>query len=97
MSHFKETPYFSGLPLVTVSNKVVKPQDQFPFRKMVGVDKDGETVRIFDLETEFENEYFVIFFLPMDFTVDSAEVCAFAETRTQFEAENCEVLYCTVH
>jgi hypothetical protein len=55
MSHFKEEPHFSGLQLVAVTNSVLRPQDTFPFRRMVGVDQDGQTVRIFDSAVKRHN------------------------------------------
>merc|ERR1719431_818536 len=74
MTHFNETPLYSGLELVTVTNTVVKPQDLFPFRKMPGVNRDGETVKVFDLKEELGGHYFVIFFFPMDLTVEGCQV-----------------------
>ena len=89
--HFKDTPYFSGLPLVTVTNCLTKPQDLFPFCKMVGVDGDGKTIKVFNLKTELDDKYFVIFFFPMDFTIDSQEVTRFRKFLSDFDAENCQV------
>ena len=89
--HFKDTPHFSGLPFVTVTNSCIMPQDKFPFRKMAGVDVDGKTVKVFDLETEFHDQYFIIFFFPMDFTIDSQEVTSFSKFLSEFAAENCQV------
>ena len=92
MPHFKDDAHFSGLRLLTVTNSRVKPQDTFPYRTMVGVDTDGETVREFDLKAELEGHYFVIFFFPMDFTVDSEEICSFKASLEGFSAEKCDVL-----
>merc|ERR1711990_1146910 len=61
----------SGLHLLTLDNRVSVPQDIFTFHSMVGIDSDGETVRMFDLKTELEGKYFVLIFLPMDLTFDS--------------------------
>ena len=92
MSHFKEMPYFSGLHLLTINNKVSVPQDIFTFpNNMVGIDSDGETVRMFDLKTELEGKYFVLIFLPMDLTFDSEEVLSFKASLESFEAEGCQV------
>ena len=71
------SPLSSSMQLLTVSNKITKPQDGFVFRPMSGVDKDGETIRVVDMETEFKNNYFVLFFFPLDFEVDSSEVLSF--------------------
>ena len=89
--HFKDTPYCSGLPLVTVTNWITKPQDKFPFCKMVGVDEDGKTIKVFDLKTELDDKYFVIFFFPMDFTIDYQEVTSFSKSLSDFDADNCQV------
>ena len=91
MSHFQETPFYSGLELVTVTNSVVRPQDLFPFRKMTGVDRDGETVKVFDLQEELGGQYFAIFFFPMDFTVDSEEVRSLKAMLETFTMEGCQV------
>ena len=91
MSHFKEMPYFSGLHLLTLDNRVAVPQDIFTLPNMVGIDSDGETVRMFDLKTELEGKYFVLIFLPMDFTCDSEEVLSLKASLESFDAEGCQV------
>ena len=91
MSHLKETPFHSGLELVTVTNTVVRPQDLFPFRKMPGVDRDVETINVFDLKEELGGQYFAIFFFPMDFTVDSEEVRSLQAMLEAFAMEGCQV------
>jgi len=91
MSHFKEMPYLSGLHLLTLDNRVSVPQDIFTFTNMVGIDSDGETVRMFNLKTELEGKYFVFIFLPMDLAVDSEEVLSFKASLESFEAEGCQV------
>ena len=91
MSHFKEMPYFSGLHLLTLQNRVSVPQDIFNFHNMVGIDSDGNTVRMFDLKSELEGKYFVIIFLPMDLTFDSEEVLSIKASLESFEAEGCQV------
>jgi len=92
MSHFKEMPYFSGLHLLTLDNRMAVPQDIFTLPNMVGIDSDGETVRIFDLNTELEGKYFVLIFLPMDLTFDSEEVLSFKASLESFAAEGCQVI-----
>ena len=91
MSHFKEVPYFSGIGLLNVNNVVSMPQDVFTPHSMVGVDSDGNTVRMFDLNTELEGKYFVLLFFPMDLTIDSEEVLSFKASLESFEAEGCKV------
>ena len=86
-------PYFSGLHLLTVNNVVAVPQDTFTFHSMVGIDKDGESVRVFDLKTELEGKYFVLIFLPMDLTFDSEEVLSFKASLESFAAEGCQVTF----
>ena len=56
-----------------------------------GIDKDGETVRLFDLKDELYNKYFVLIFLPTDLTFDSEEVLSFKASLESFEAEGCQV------
>ena len=91
MTHFNETPLYSGLELVTVTNTVVRPQDLFPFRKMAGVDRDGKTIKVFDLMEDLGAQYFAIFFFPMDFIVDSEEVCSLKAMLEAFTVEGCQV------
>ena len=91
MSHFKEVPYFSGIGLLNVNNVVSMPQDVFTPHSMIGIDSDGNTVRMFDLNTELEGKYFVLLFFPMDLTVDSEEVLSFKASLESFEAEGCKV------
>ena len=93
MSHFKEMPYFSGLHLLTVNNVVSVPQDNFTFHSLVGIDKNGESVRVFDLKTELEGKYFVLIFLPMDFTFDAEEVLSLKASLESFAAEGCQVTF----
>ena len=78
--------------LLFVKNKVTKPQDDFVFRTMTGVDKDGETIREVDMEAEFKDNYFVLFFFPMDFKVDSPEILSFKEHLEEFAKNHCEVI-----
>ena len=59
---------------------------------MSGVDKDGETIRVVDMETEFKNNYFVLFFFPMDFKVDSSEVLRVKEYLEEFTKNHCEIV-----
>ena len=92
MSHFNEVPYFSGIGLLNVNNVVSMPQDVFTPHSMVGVDSDGNTVRMFDLNTELEGKYFVLLFFPMDLTVDSEEFLSFKASLESFEAEGCKVI-----
>merc|ERR1719233_1185483 len=44
------------------------------------------------MKTEFEDNYFVLFFFPMDFKVDSSEVLSFKEHLDEFSANNCEIV-----
>ena len=68
----------ASMQLLTVSNKITKPEDGFVFRQIPGgVDKDGETIRVVDMETEFKNNLSLLFFFPIDFKVDSFEVLSF--------------------
>ena len=92
MAHFIDSPLESGISLLTVSNKITKPQDGFVFRPMVGVDKDGVTVRVVDMEAEFKDTYLVLFFFPMDFKVDSSEVLSFKKHLDEFTENNCEIV-----
>ena len=84
-------PYFSGLHLLTVNNVVAVPQDIFTFHSLVGIDKDGESVGLFDMKTELEGKYFVLAFFPMDLTFDSEEVLSFKASLESFAAEGCQV------
>ena len=93
MSHFKEMPYFSGLHLLTVNNVVAVPQDSFTFHSLVGIDKDGESVGVFDLKEHLEGTYFVLIFLPMDLTFDAEEVLSFKASLESFAAEGCQVTF----
>ena len=78
--------------LLTVTNKVAKPQDTFMFRKMIGVDENGESIINVDMKTEFEDNYFVLFFFPMDFKVDSSEVLSYKEHLDEFAENHCEIV-----
>ena len=93
MSHFKEMPYFSGLHLLTVNNVVAVPQDSFTFHSLVGIDKDGESVGVFDLKEHLDGTYFVLIFLPMDLTFDAEEVLSFKASLESFAAEGCQVTF----
>ena len=39
---------------------------------------------VVDMETEFKNNYFVLFFFPMDFKVDSTKILSFNEHLEEF-------------
>jgi peroxiredoxin len=92
MAKIVKSPLSSSIQLLTVSNKITKPQDGFVFRQMSGVDKDGENIRVVDMETDFKNNYFVLFFFPMDFKVDSSEVLSFKEYLEEFTKNHCEIV-----
>ena len=92
MAHFIDCPMESSMSLLTVSNKIIKPQDEILFRPMLGIDKDGETVRKVYMEIEFKDYYFVIFFFPMDFKVDSSEILSFKEHIADFSKNNCKIV-----
>ena len=87
MAETVNSPLSSSVQLLTVSNKITKPQDEIVFRQMSGVDKDGENIRVVDMETDFKNNYFVLFFFPMDFKVDSSKVLSFNEHLEEFTKE----------
>ena len=95
MAKIVNSPFSSSMQLLTVSNKITKPQDGFVFRQMFGVDNDGETIRMVDMETEFKNNYFVLFFFPMDFKVDSSEVLSFKEHLEEFTKNHYEIVEVT--
>jgi alkyl hydroperoxide reductase subunit AhpC len=88
------SPLSPSMQLLTVSNKITKPQDRFVFRQMSGVDKDGETYQsaVVDVETEFKNNYFVLFFFPMDFKVDSSKILSFKEHLEEFTKNHCDIV-----
>ena len=44
------------------------------------------------METEFKNNYFVLFFFPMDFKVDSSEVLSFKEHLEEFTKNHCQIV-----
>ena len=92
MAKTVNSPLSPSMKLLTVSNKITKPQDRFVFRQMSGVDKHGETIRVVDMETEFRNNYFVLFFFPKDFKVDSSEVLSFKEHLEEFTKNNFEIV-----
>ena len=92
MAHFIDCPMESSMSLLTVSNKIIKPQDEILFHPMLGIDKDGETVRKVYMEIEFKDYYFVIFFFPMDFKVDSSEILSFKEHIADFSKNNCKIV-----
>ena len=43
------------MPILTVRNTVVKPQDPLPSKNTFCVDSDGTTVKVIDMKKEFEN------------------------------------------
>ena len=92
MAKTVNSPLSSSMQLLTVSNKITKPQDEIVFCQMSGVDKDGETIRVVDMETEFRNNYFVLFFFTMDFKVDSSEILSFKEHLEEFTKNHCEIV-----
>ena len=92
MANIVNSPLASSMQLLTVSNKITKPQDGFVFCPMSGVDKDGEAIRVVDMETEFKNNYFVLFFFPMDFKVGSSKVLSFKEHLQEFTKNHCEIV-----
>ena len=93
MANIVNSPLASSMQLLTVSNKINKSQDGFVFCPMIGVDKDGEAIRVVvDMETEFKNNYFVLFFFPMDFKVGSSKVLSFKEHLQEFTKNHCEIV-----
>jgi peroxiredoxin (alkyl hydroperoxide reductase subunit C) len=47
------------------------------------------------METEFKNNYFVLFFFPMDFKVDSSEALSFKEHLEEFTKNHYEIVEVT--
>jgi alkyl hydroperoxide reductase subunit AhpC len=43
------------------------------------------------METEFKNDYFVLFFFHKDFNVESSEVLSFKEHLEEFTKNHCEL------
>ena len=75
-------------------DRTVQPQTAFPVEQtkaFLCLDADGKTIRRFTFE-ECHNSYFVLFFFPMDFRVDSSEVLAFASALPKFEENRTKIV-----
>ena len=76
-------------------NRTIHPQNPFPFDLkpvLLGLETDGTTVKKYDMVEHCKNNYFVLFFFPMDFRCDSSEVLAFSDRFKEFEANHIRVL-----
>merc|ERR1712212_595875 len=81
--------------LVYSEERTIYPQQSFPFDKkpnLIGVDDDGETIRYFNFVRELNNTYFILFFFPMDFKVDSSEVLQFSSKQKLFKENRIAVV-----
>jgi len=61
------------------------------FHHTQAVMEDGETTKTFS-NTNFGNNYVVLFFFPMDRSVDYSELMALKENLGKFEENNCQVV-----
>ena len=53
--------------------------------------EDGETTNAYS-DTDFQSDYVVLFFFPMDRSVDYSELMAFKDLLEKFEKNDCQVV-----
>ena len=80
------------MPILTVRNTVVKPQDPLPSKNTFCVDSDGTTVKVIDMKKEFENSYLILFFFTLGNQSDSEEVLQFSSCLEKFNELRCKVV-----
>ena len=70
---------------------VLLPGYQCPSFTTLAVMEDGETTNAYS-DTDFHSDYVVLFFFPMDRSVDYSELMAFKDLLEKFEKNDCEVV-----
>ena len=80
------------MSLLTVKNKVFKPQDSLPSMLVYGVQDDGQTIHRFDIQDYAKGTYLLLFFFPLGLKEDSVEVLNFAKSLKEFQELDCKVV-----
>ena len=73
------------------SKAVLLPGYQCPIFSALAVMEDGETTNAF-CDNDFQSDYVVLFFFPMDRSVDYSELMAFKDNLVKFEENACQVV-----
>ena len=80
------------MSLLTVKNKVFKPQDSLPSMLVYGVQDDGQTIHRFNIQDYAKGTYLLLFFFPLGLKEDSVEVLNFAKSLKEFQELDCKVV-----
>ena len=80
------------MSLLTVKNKLFKPQDSLPSMLVYGVQDDGQTINQFNIQDYAKGSYLLLFFFPLGLKEDSAEVLKFAKSLKEFQELGCKVV-----
>ena len=85
-------PKKSNMSLLTVKNKLFKPQDSLPSMLVYGVQDDGQTINQFNIQEIAKGAYLLLFFFPLGLKEDSEEVLKFAKSLKEFQELGCKVV-----
>jgi len=80
------------MSLLTVKNKLFKPQDSLPSMLVYGVQDDGQTIHQFNIQDYAKGTYLLLFFFPLGLKEDSEEVLKFAKSLKEFQELDCKVV-----
>ena len=80
------------MSILTVKNKLFKPQDPLLSREIPSVAEDGKTIEKVNVKEKFLGSYQILFFFPLGLKSDSEEVLKFSSSVQQFEELECKVV-----
>ena len=80
------------MSILTVKNKLFKPQDPLLSREIPSVAEDGKTIEKVNVKEKFSGSYQILFFFPLGLKSDSEEVLKFSSSVQQFEELECKVV-----
>merc|ERR1712025_1212386 len=80
------------MSILTVKNKLFKPQDPLLSREIPSLAEDGKTIEKVNEKEKFSGSYQILFFFPLGLKSDSEEVLKFSSSVKQFEELECKVV-----
>ena len=80
------------MAVLTVKNKMFKPQDSLPSMLVYGVQDDGQTINQFNIRDYAKGAYLLLFFFPLGLKEDSEEVLKFAKSLKELKELDCKVI-----
>ena len=71
---------------------LIQPKQKLPDINLPGVDKDGNTVKTFNILKDFAGSYLVVFFFRLGSQEEAVEVLEFSKLSKDFKEAGCNIL-----